>query len=443
MGTRMTSYRHPEVAAQRPSKGDGPNTPAVDSSRLEEPVIGPATSGRTRRLAPQDDGQHLGSRRRLAGFVRTLRDNGFRVGLAETSDALRILASPAALQAASLKPALRALFCATHSDWERFDAIFDAFWRGDGMRQRQVLSGSPAASQTSARRLAEGHVPQEALGLPDRVERRSDGDGESPADGRGRREGASRTETLSKADMRHIADPDEVAAAHALAARLARTMRAGLVRREQVRRRGRRLDLRRTIHRNVSHGGALIELAWRRRKIKPLRLVVLLDASGSMSLYTAFFVRFLHGVVDSFREAEAFVFHTRLAHVSPSLRDRDVTRAVDKLALMAQGVGGGTRIGESLATFNRWHARRVINSRTAIMIVSDGYDTGEPEQLGEEMRRLRRRCRKIIWLNPLIGWRDYSPQARGMQAALPYVDLFAPAHNLESLAALEPYLARI
>ena len=394
-------------------------------------------------LREAERGAGVGARRRLAGFARTLRDTGFRVGLAETSDALRILASPAAVQPASLKPALRALFCATHSDWERFDKIFDAFWRGDGMRRRQVLSGLPAASQAPARRLAEAHVPEEALGLPDRVERRSDGDGESQADGRGRREGASRTEVLSRADMRHIADPDEVAAAHALAARLARTMRARLVRREQVRRHGRRLDLRRTIHRNVSHGGTLIDLAWRRRKIKPLRLVVLLDASGSMSLYTAFFVRFLHGVVDSFREAEAFVFHTRLAHVSPSLRDRDVTRAIDKLALMAQGVGGGTRIGESLATFNRWHARRVINSRTAIMIVSDGYDTGEPEQLGEEMRRLRRRCRKIIWLNPLLGWRDYSPQARGMQAALPYVDLFAPAHNLESLAALEPYLARI
>ena len=111
--------------------------------------------------------------------------------------------------------------------------------------------------------------------------------------------------------------------------------------------------------------------------------------------------------------------------------------------ISAGWIGGGTRIGESLATFNRWHARRVINSRSAVMIVSDGYDTGEPERLGEEMRRLRRRCRKIIWLNPLIGWRDYSPQARGMQAALPYVDLFAPAHNLASLAALEPYLAKL
>ena len=381
--------------------------------------------------------------RRLAGFGRTLRDNGFRIGLAETADALAILTSPAALQPASLKPALRALFCATHSDWERFDEVFEAFWFRRNMRQRQLLSGMPSVPHAPARRLAEAHVPQEALGLPDHAERRSDGSAETPADGRGRREGASRTELLTATDLRHIVDPDDVAATHALAARLARIMRVRLVRREQIRKRGRRLDLRRTIHRNISHGGTLLDLAWRRRKIKPLRLVVLLDASGSMSLYTAFFVRFLHGVVDAFREAEAFVFHTRLAHVSPSLRDRDVTRAVEKLSLMAQGIGGGTRIGESLATFNRWHARRVINSRTAVMIVSDGYDTGEPSQLGEEMRRLRRRCKKIIWLNPLIGWRDYSPQARGMQAALPYIDLFAPAHNLASLAALEPYLVRI
>ena len=395
------------------------------------------------RVRGNERNQLSGARRRLAGFARTLRDNGFRIGLAETGDALRVLASTAALNPTALKPAFRALFCATHSDWERFDDIFDAFWRGRDMRQRQVLSGVPSAAQAPARRLAEAQVPRDALGLPDHVERRSGEDGETPAGGRGRREGASHAETLSTTDLRHIVDPDDIAATHALAARLARVMRARLVRREQIRRRGRRLDLRRTIHRNISHGGTLVELTWRRRKIKPLRLVVLLDASGSMSLYTAFFVRFLHGVVDAFREAEAFVFHTRLAHVSPSLRDRDVTRAVDKLALMAQGIGGGTRIGESLASFNRWHARRVINSRTALLIVSDGYDTGAPEELGAEMRRLRRRCKKIIWLNPLIGWRDYSPQARGMQAALPYIDLFAPAHNLQSLAALEPYLARI
>ncbi len=389
-----------------------------------EPAIGPAT------------------RRRLAGFARTLRDNGFKVGLAETGDALAILTAPLATRPSSLKPALRALFCATHSDWERFDEIFDAFWQARGVRQATTLAGTALESRAPARQLKDVGPRVGTPGLPDHVERR-DEEGDSPGDGRGKREGASRFENLSSADLRHIVDPADIAQTHALAERLARVMRARLVRRERARRRGRRLDLRRTIHRSVSHGGTPLDLIWRRRKEKPLRLVMLLDASGSMSLYTAFFVRFLHGVVDAFREAEAFVFHTRLAHVSASLRDRDVTRAVDKLALMAQGIGGGTKIGESLATFNRWHARRVINSRTAVMIVSDGYDTGEPGQLAEEMRRLRQRCRRIIWLNPLIGWRDYSPQARGMQAALPYVDLFAPAHNLESLAALEPYLARI
>jgi uncharacterized protein with von Willebrand factor type A (vWA) domain len=382
------------------------------------------------------------ARIRLAEFARTLRDNGFKVGLAETGDAFAVLTAPLAARPSSLKPALRSLFCATHSDWERFDEIFDAYWQRRGVRQARTLAGTALESRNPARQLKDVGPRSGTPGLPDHVERRNE-EGDSSGDGRGKREGASRFDNLAGTDLRHIVDPDDILQANALAERLARTMRTRLLRREQARRHGRRLDLRRTIHRSVSHGGTPVDLIWRRRKQKPLRLVMLLDASGSMSLYTAFFVRFLHGVVDAFREAEAFVFHTRLAHVSASLRDRDVTRAVDKLALMAQGIGGGTKIGESLATFNRWHARRVINSRTAVMIVSDGYDTGEPAQLAEEMRRLRQRCRRIIWLNPLIGWRDYSPQARGMQAALPFVDLFAPAHNLESLEALEPYLARI
>jgi uncharacterized protein with von Willebrand factor type A (vWA) domain len=383
-----------------------------------------------------------GTRRRLAGFAHTLRANGFKIGLAETSDALAILLTPAAARRSSLKPALRALFAATRSDWERFDELFDAYWSGRGMRRVQTASAPGAGTAALLRRPAAA-APHATQGLPDQSERRAGSDGDSHADLVGRSEGASAAENLAAADFRHIVDAVEVAKVHALTARLAKTMRARLVRREQARRRGRRLDIRRTIHRNVSSGGTPVDLVWRRRKIKPLRLVVLLDASGSMNLYTAFFVRFLHGVIDSFREAEAFVFHTRLAHVSPSLRDRDVGRAVDRLGLMAQGIGGGTRIGESLATFNRWHARRVINTRTALMIVSDGYDTGEPERLAAEMRRLRRRCRRIIWLNPLIGWKGFRPESRGMQAALPYVDLFAPAHNLESLAALEPCLARI
>jgi len=172
-------------------------------------------------------------RERLAGFARTLRDNGFKVGLAETRDALAILTHSLASRPTSLKSAFRSLFCATHSDWERFDEIFDAYWRGEGMRQRQILSGAPGASRAPARRLAQAHVPQEALGLPDRIERRNDEGAEHAADGRGRREGASRAEVLSVTDLRHIADPDDVAATHALAARLARRMEFSLTISEQ------------------------------------------------------------------------------------------------------------------------------------------------------------------------------------------------------------------
>jgi uncharacterized protein with von Willebrand factor type A (vWA) domain len=401
-----------------------------------------ASAGRSPN-SPEEETHHLGAgaRRRLAGFVRTLHDNGFVVGLAESNDAHAVLASPAAARRSSLQMALKALFCATRSDWQRFDEIFAAYWTGRGLRRGQLVAAGAEPRQPSSRQ-ARGPVPATGeVGLPQRVE--PGGDDDAASGGTGRREGASRAEALNAADLRHVVDPEEVEQIHALAARLARAMRARLLRRREARRAGPQLDLRRTIHRSISRGGTPIDLAWRRRKLKPLRLVVLLDASGSMSLYTAFFVRFMHGLVDAFREAQAFVFHTRLAHVSPSLRDRNLARAVDRLGLMAEGIGGGTRIGESLATFNRWHARRVINSRTAVIIVSDGYDTGEPERLAAEMRRLHLRCRRIIWLNPLIGWRDYTPVAGGMQAALPFIDLFAPAHNLDSLAALEPYLAKI
>ena len=389
------------------------------------------------------DRRHAGEaiRQRLVAFVRVLRDNGFAMGLAETRDALALLADPIAKRDTRLRPAFRALFCGRHSDWDKFDEIFTAFWLGRG-----VKSALRASDPARHRRAAPGQSAgaSDPLGIarkPYRVERV--GDESAVAAGRGRHEGASSAESFAKTDFRHMTDPAEIQAAYALAERLARSMRVRLTRRCCAHRSRGRLDFRRTIHHSIPHGGTPIELLHKKRKDKPLKLVVLLDASGSMSLYAPVFLRFMQGVLNTFFEAEAFVFHTRLTHISPALRERDVIRAVERLSLIATGIGGGTRIGDSLATFNRWHARRVIHSRTAVVIVSDGYDTGEPAQLGAEMRQLRRRCRRIAWLNPMLGWQDYAPEARGMKAALPFVDLFAPAHNLESLVALEPYLARL
>jgi uncharacterized protein with von Willebrand factor type A (vWA) domain len=375
---------------------------------------------------------------RLVGFVRLLRDNGFRVGVREAMDAGRLARGIDVLKAHELRWGLRVLLCSCRADWGLYDELFDAYWRRQGMRRAEVVSEGLGAK--AARRLRADGLSSGSSGLPEQV---TSGDAGDVAGHGDRREGASTADALGAVDLRHINDPDELKLVNALAERLAARMRYRLSRRQRVRSRGRRLDLRTIIHRSIPYGGTPMRLAFRRRRDKPLRLIMLVDVSGSMSLYSTFFVRFIRGVIENFRQADAFVFHTRLVHIGPALRERDVDRAVERMGLLAAGWSGGTRIGESLRAFNRHFAANLLGSRTVVMIVSDGYDTGSPELLGEELARIKRRAHRVVWLNPMIGWRDYEPVAGGMQAALPHVDLFAPAHNLQSLMALEPYLERL
>jgi len=377
-------------------------------------------------------------RLRASGFVRTLRGNGFKVGLAESQDVLRILCASGMDRPALAKAALRALLCGCRTDWEAFDGLYTAFW--SGAHVKTCLSAVNPAASLSKRPGAPG--VSLSAGLPDDPSR-TDAPGDADADPSGRREGASAAERIASTDFRRLADPDALAQAQALAERLAKAMRARLTRRDRPTRRGSRMDFRRTIRASLATGGTPIERAYRRPRRKPLRLVLLVDASGSMSLYTAVFLRFVRGVIGAFKQSDAFLFHTRLVRISDAFREPDPSRALDRLSLMAGGVGGGTCIGDSLGTFNRQHAARALQGRACVMILSDGYDTSAPERLAHEMAALRRRCRRIVWLNPLLGWDDYTPSARGMAAALPFIDLFAPAHTLDSLAALEPYLARL
>lgn len=381
---------------------------------------------------------------KLAAFLRTLRDSGFAVGLQEGRDAASLMAAGYAERPGLLRSAFRHLFSARKADWDRFDGLFDAFWLGKRVRSRSMTIGSAKAANSPSLKSLQNTRSEPAAGEAATDQVPSD-DGDAPGDraGEGRMEGASRADNLSEVDFRKMADPDQIEQAHQVAARLARTMRTRLTRRDLARRRGYRLDLRRTIHGNISHGGVPITLVRRQRKQKPLRLVMLLDASGSMSMYTGVFLRFIHGVLDEFREAEAFLFHTRLAYVSDAMKEKDPARALDRLAIMAQGAGGGTRIGESLQTFNRWHAARVLHSRSCVMIVSDGYETGDARLLGREMAALAKRCRRIVWLNPMMAWEGYAPEAAGIKAALPHIDLYAPANTLKSLTELEPYLAKL
>ena len=380
---------------------------------------------------------------KLAGFLRTLRDNGFAVGLHEGRDAASLMAAGYMEKPGLLRSAFKHLFSARKSDWERFDGLFDAFWLGRRVKSRSVTMGSTKSANSPSLKNLQDKQSQPTRGDAATDQVPSTDEAPEGRSGEGRMEGASRADNLAEIDFRKLADPEQIEEAHTVAARLAKTMRTRLTRRDLARRRGYRLDLRRTIHGNISHGGVPIRLVKRQRKEKPLRLVMLLDASGSMSMYTGVFLRFIHGVLDEFREAEAFLFHTRLAYVSDAMKERDASRALDRLSIMAQGAGGGTKIGESLQTFNRWHAARVIHSRSCVMIVSDGYETGDAALLGREMAALHRRCRRIVWLNPMMAWEGYTPEARGIKAALPHVDLYAPANSLQSLRALEPYLARL
>jgi uncharacterized protein with von Willebrand factor type A (vWA) domain len=170
---------------------------------------------------------------------------------------------------------------------------------------------------------------------------------------------------------------------------------------------------------------------------------VLLDVSGSMRLYSRYFLAFLRGLIGRWLKADAFLFHTRLVRVSEALSERDPSRAMARLSLLAEGFGGGTKIATSVKMFNDRFAKETLGSRAVVIVISDGYDTDPPEALAAQLARLKRRARRLVWLNPLLGWKDYAPVARAMAVALDYIDCFAAAHSLASLAALEGELARL
>ena len=379
---------------------------------------------------------------RVAGFVAHLRLNDFALGPSETAAALELLGQLDACAPSDVRRGLKTLLTGRQEEWERFNDLFEAYWHGRGRtRQDRSASGHTVASKSRPKVWKDHPLSREEVDAG-RPQAGADAD-DTDADEGTHRLAATDRQTLAKTDLRHIVDPEELAAAERLAIQLAQALRHRLSRRHRLARNGPRLDLRRTARRNLCHGGEPIELVWRRRPERPMRIVVLLDVSGSMQRYSRYFLQFVKGLVCSWVEADAYLFHTRLIRVTDVLRDKDSIRAMTRLALMTHGYGGGTRIGECLKVFNDRYAKTALGSRSVAIILSDGYDTGEPEALARELKRLRRKARRVVWLNPLLGWRDYAPVARGMAAALPHLDCFATAHTLQALAAVETELARI
>jgi len=207
--------------------------------------------------------------------------------------------------------------------------------------------------------------------------------------------------------------------------------------------RGQILDLRKTLRRNLKYGGEPLELSRLQRKSKLRPLVLICDVSGSMERYTRMLLHFIHTISGDVEHTEAFLFATRLTRITRYLNHRGVDQTVDQVSKAVPDWAGGTRIGEALKTFNFQWLRRVLRSGAVVLVISDGWDRGDPELLSKETSRLQRSCHRLVWLNPLLGSPGYQPLTRGMQAAMPYIDDFLPVNNLNSLDALARHLSSL
>jgi uncharacterized protein with von Willebrand factor type A (vWA) domain len=361
---------------------------------------------------------------RLGDLAGVLRAQGTRVGVGELLTAVRSLEAidPASREDARL--ALRTVLCSQKIDLERFDAAFLAVF-GDG------LVGSTGNPLDELGTIERAVLPRAGMADP--------GAG-APREGAEPLPAAwSDIELLVTKDFARYTEAESTLARD-LIARLARRHPTRLSRRTRPSRgRGRIPDLRRTVHESLRTAGEPLHRRWRAPTERPRQLVLVCDVSGSMAPYARMLLQYMHASVVARRRVEAFAFGTRLTRITNELAGRDHDKALDRAAAVVTDFSGGTRIGAALAELNRVHGRR-LGRGSVVVILSDGWDRGDPEQLREEMARLRRASHQLVWLNPLAAHPDYEPLTRGMQAAVPHTDQLLAGNSIASLEELAEIL---
>jgi hypothetical protein len=366
----------------------------------------------------------------LLVFGRILRREGIDVHPGRLLDVVEALGHANLGARDEVYHACRALLVHRHEQLAIFDRVFEAFWREQ--RERDVRNdGSSDERRTSA-----GAI-EVTLTLEEPSSVAGDTDGNAPASERGLKIWSA-SGGLADKDFGALT-PDEITEAREALSRLVWSPGERRTRR-WIRGRGARIDLRRAIAESLRSGGDVLTLPTRKRHVRPRRLVLLCDVSGSMERYSRMLLHFAHALTARHRRVEAFLFSTRLTRITRQLCAR---RPDDALAAVSRSVpdwSGGTRIGGAIKEFHQKWGRRVLNGGPVVLLVSDGWDRGDPEVLRAQIARLRRRCYRLIWLNPLIGTAGYSPLTRGLQAALPYVDDFLPARTLTNLTDLATHL---
>ena len=372
----------------------------------------------------------------LLRFAEVLRRVGLDAGPAKVLDMVRATEHIHIGRRGEFYQAARSIFVHRKQDLPIFDEAFQVFWR----KPNTARSGMDLRSMGEQRRFRK---PQVSAGhdepMDDSLALEGDPDDDSVSN-------IDLTRTYSAREVLRQKDFSEFTGQEiAEARRMMATLRwdLGLRRtRRMIPGNGAQLDLRRTLRRSLQYGGEMFDLAERGPRSRPRSLALICDVSGSMERYTRMLLHFIHTVAAG-QPIEAFLFATRLTRITRQLRYRSIDQAIAEVSRAVPDWAGGTRIGEAVKTFNYQWLRRTLRGQAVVIIISDGWDRGEPELLARETSRLQRSCHRLMWLNPLLGSPTYQPLTQGMQAALPYVDDFLPVHNMNSLQALADRLSDI
>lgn len=395
-------------------------------------------------------------------FSRVLREMGLDANPTRTIDMLRSIEFIGLGNKDDFREATKAIMLRRNEEEPIFDYVFQMFWRrwpsteddpnkplnevppelwGD----KKPEKGAPKPKEQAEREqdTQQSKEPSQQEGpvvkkLAEGQDTGSEGD-DNDSD---KQQTYSAAESLQTKDFQDFS-PDELQEAKRLMSELRWSLPYHRSRRLEAARRGHRLDARRVVRKSLKYGGVPIDLSWRKRKMKPRPVVLICDISGSMDLYSRLLLQFMHSLENGLRYVETFVFGTRLTRITHELKNRNVDDSLQNVSKVVKDWSGGTKIGESLETFNLKWARRVLGHGAIVIIISDGWDRGSVDTLRREMARLQRLSYRLIWLNPLLGLPDYQPLTVGIQAALEYVDDFMPAHNFRSLEQLSDLLANI
>lgn len=362
----------------------------------------------------------------VVAFAQFARGHGLNIGLMETQEALRAAEAGLLGNRNHFRLALKSLFCHSPEECNLYDWLFTLYWDTNptDLRDRK--------NETRLQGMVEKKANATLVMLGQGKTEAAEEDAKTVTE-------ANEAERLKRADLSKISEID-AEMLEKIAEKLFREMAVRMRRRMKQDRRLGQINLRRTIRRSIAFGGEPLELLRKSRTPKRQRLVVLLDVSGSMDKYSFFLLRFICALKENFRQLDAFVFSTSLVRISRALQLRRLDLVLDAISRQTGDWSGGTKIGLCLEAFRERYGKQVLNGSPVVLIMSDGLDTGDTQVLEKQVTAIRNRSKKLIWLNPLKGMQGYQPVARGMKTALPHLDDFRSAHNLESILELENIL---